>query len=348
MRTSRILILSAALTLVLATVPAMAQDGWGASYSFGPSTSRIIYAKTTLEPGHFPPISNTSNTGPLFLWPGMSNGSGDLIQTTMEAWPDNAWCGAVVGSQWCVRASDFGSFGQLSGNGYPISYNDLVTIEYKLEPDGQTWDQIVTSKAAGAVVSYFSYADGPMPGTGFGFGTEADDNSFTIDNQFYVNTELHFAVADPHWASTGVGAVGAAYGATGTGTGIGTAQNVRTPDGGLSWLVDLITLPPMTKEGSQISAPAISTCRPTLITPYIEIGSEGWQANDTVTVSPGTSVNLGPQPTKGGSWKWFVGASGTARQITVAPTTVGTNYYIAQYTNSCGTFSSQMFRVVVN
>jgi hypothetical protein len=324
----------------------MAQDGWGASYSFGPSTSRIIYIKTTIEPGHFPPINNSSNTGPLFLWPGMSNGTGDLIQTTLEAWPDNSWCGASSG-QWCVRASDFGSFGQLSGAGYPISYNDLVTIEYKLEPDNNTWDQVVTSKAAGKVVSFFSYADGPMPGTGFGFATEADKNSFTIDHQYYVNTEMHFAVADPNFGSTGVGAVGAQYGATGTGSGIGTAQNVRTPDGGLSWLVDLITLPPMNPEGSQISAPAISTCRPTLVTPYIQIENESWQANSTVTVSSGTSVNLGPQPAQGGSWKWFAEASGAVRQITVTPTTSGTHTYIAQYTNSCGTYSSQMFRVVV-
>jgi hypothetical protein len=344
MTTSRIMILSAVLALAIPSVSAMAQDGWGASYSFGPSTSRITYAKTTLEPGHFPPVSN--NIGPLFLWPGMSNGQGDLIQTTMDAYPDNSWCGATSG-QWCVETSDFGSFGQYNGAAYPINYNDLVTIEYKLEPDGQTWDQIVTSKQAGKVVSYFSYSDGPLQGTGFGFATEADANSFTIDKQYYVNTEFHFAAADPHFGSTGVGGVGAAYGATGTGTGIGTAENLRTTDDGLTWQVDLITLPPMTQQGPQITAPAVSTCRPTLVTPYIQVEDEGWQANSTVTVSSGTSVSLGPQPVKEGSWKWFGAASGTARQITVAPTTSGTNTYIAQYTNSCGTFSSQMFRVVV-
>ena len=48
----------------------MAADGWGASWSFGPSTSRIIYAKTTLVPGRIPSLSNV---GPLFIWPGMSN-----------------------------------------------------------------------------------------------------------------------------------------------------------------------------------------------------------------------------------------------------------------------------------
>lgn len=346
MKSAKCWILCSFLALACLPVSAIAQDGWGASYSFGPSTSRIIYAKTTIEPGHFPPITSSSGTGPLFLWPGMSNGKGDLIQTTLEAWPSNAWCGATS-AQWCVRASDFGSFGQISGDGYPISYNDLVTIEYKLEPDGETWDQVVTSKQAGKVVSWMSYADGPMPGTGFGFGTEADANSYTIDHQYYVNTELHFAAADTTFASTGVGAIGAQYGATGTGSGIGTATNVRTPDGGLSWLIDLITLPPMNPSGSQITAPAVSTCRPTLVTPYLKVGSGSWSNAATVTVTSGTAVTLGPQPSSGGSWKWFALGSGTTRQIKVTPTTTGTNTYIAQYTNSCGTLSSQMFRIVV-
>src|SRR5262252_3244780 len=87
------------LLTALSPAPAVAADGWGASWSFGPSTSRIIHARTTLVPGRLPPI--TSTTGPLFLWPGMSNPSSDLIQTTMDAWPDNAsYCGAAAG-QWC-------------------------------------------------------------------------------------------------------------------------------------------------------------------------------------------------------------------------------------------------------
>src|SRR5262249_27448412 len=98
---------------------------------------------------------------------------------------------------------------------------------------------------------------GPMPGTGFGFATEADADSYTIDNQYYVCTELDFAEADPKFGSTGVGGVGAKYGATGTGSGIGTAKNLRTPDGGLTWLVDLITFPPMQPQGRRRPAPAV-------------------------------------------------------------------------------------------
>jgi hypothetical protein len=256
MRRSRILILSAALTFGLPSAEAMAADGWGASWSFGPTTSRIIHAKTTLVPGRLPPI--TSTTGPLFLWPGMSNPTSDLIQTTMDAWPDNkGYCGAATG-QWCVEASVFGSFGQRNGPTVPIDPDDHVTIEYRLGTDGNTWTQTVTSQKLGKVVSTLQSASGPMPKGGFGFATEADADSFTIDTQYYLCTELDLAEADPHFASTGVGGVGAQHGATGTGSGIGTAKNVRTPDGGLTWLVDLITLPAMQPQGTQTPAPVIN------------------------------------------------------------------------------------------
>jgi MYXO-CTERM domain-containing protein len=93
---------------------------------------------------------------------------------------------------------------------------------------------------------------------GFGFATEADADSFTIDTQYYLCTELDLAEADPHFGSTGVGGVGAQHGATGKGSGIGTAKNLRTPDGGLTWLVDLITLPAMNPQGPQTAAPVFN------------------------------------------------------------------------------------------
>ena len=91
-------------------------DTWGGAVSLGPTTSTIKHAVTYITPGAAPSTQN----GELFLWPGMSNGTGDLIQTTLESWPDNSWCGAVSG-EWCVRASVFGSFGQLDGDGAVVT-----------------------------------------------------------------------------------------------------------------------------------------------------------------------------------------------------------------------------------
>jgi hypothetical protein len=94
------------------------RDSWGGALSLGPSKSTIISAITTLIPGAAPSVQ----TGESFLWPGMSNGTEDLVQTTLESWPDNTWCGAQT-AQWCVRASVFGSFGQLGQGRIKCSFS---------------------------------------------------------------------------------------------------------------------------------------------------------------------------------------------------------------------------------
>jgi hypothetical protein len=112
------------------------RDSWGGALSLGPTQSIIISAVTTLIPGEAP----LTQSGELFLWPGMSNGTGDLVQTTLESWPTNAWCGAAPG-QWCVRASVFGSFGQIDGTAGIVSGTDEVLIQYTLQADQMTWRQ---------------------------------------------------------------------------------------------------------------------------------------------------------------------------------------------------------------
>ena len=165
--------LSAAAPTAASTV-VIRVDSWGGSVSLGPSKSNIINAVTTIIPGAPP----TSQNGELFLWPGMSNGTGDLVQTTIESWSGgNSWCGANS-TQWCVRASLFGGFGQKDSEfNSPVNGDDHVRIEYNLESDGQTWEQCVvsimycwslltqarnvTNALTGAFLSRFAYASGP-------------------------------------------------------------------------------------------------------------------------------------------------------------------------------------------
>lgn len=165
--------------LALASTNTKRTDTWGGSVSLGPTKSTITNAVTTLIPGAAPATQN----GMLFLWPGMSNGTGDLVQTTLESWPSNEWCGAESG-EWCIRASLFGSFGQLDGNASPVKGDDQVRIEYSLLEDGDTWLQYVslflsnfglqllgimangmgrnvTNAQTGEVFSTFSYKSGP-------------------------------------------------------------------------------------------------------------------------------------------------------------------------------------------
>ncbi|KAJ6099005.1 hypothetical protein N7467_000540 [Penicillium canescens] len=210
------------------TEHAKRDDTWGGSVSLGPSKSTIVNAVTTLIPGAAPPTQN----GVLFLWPGMSNGTGDLVQTTLESWPSNSWCGATTG-QWCVRASVFGSFGQLDGNGAAVSGDDHVRIEYNLESDGQTWKQTVTNAVTGALLSTYSLASGPYM-RGYGTGTECNDHcSGTIAAQKYLNTTITLAGADTTFGSTIAKAAGASY------TGLGSSQ------GGKVWTIAEIDIPAM-------------------------------------------------------------------------------------------------------
>jgi len=61
-------------------------------------------------------------------------------------------------------------------------------------------------------------------------------------------------------------------------------------------------------------------------------------------------VDLGPQPTSGGSWSWSGpnGYSSTSRQINSIPLNSGTNTYVATYTNSSGCKSTETFSITVN
>jgi len=93
------------------------------------------------------------------------------------------------------------------------------------------------------------------------------------------------------------------------------------------------------------------SCTPTTITPYISInGGSTWTQESSATVnSPSTVVDLGPQPTNGGSWSW-TGPNkytSTSRQINSIPLTVGTDLYVATYTNTSGCKSTQMFTITV-
>jgi hypothetical protein len=251
-------------------------DGWGASWSFGPvrptTSNYIIYAKTTMVPGRLPASYwSSTSVGPLFLWPGLSNPTSDLIQTTMDSWSgteNSSYCSGD-GSQWCVEASVFGSFGQINGPTVAIDADDQVTIEYALGTDNETWTQTVTSQKLGKVVSTLQTAAGEMLGSGFGFATEADAYSFTVDTCYYLCTEILLAAADPGFGATGVGANGGQQGATGTGSGPATAKNLHTPDNGLTWLVDLITIPAMYPQGTQTPTPTYS-CSST-----VDAGADG-------------------------------------------------------------------------
>jgi glucuronoarabinoxylan endo-1,4-beta-xylanase len=90
-----------------------------------------------------------------------------------------------------------------------------------------------------------------------------------------------------------------------------------------------------------------TTCSPTTITPYISVSGTWTQESSASVPSTSTAVDLGPQPTSGGSWSWTGpnGFTSTAREIDNIALSAGSNVYTATYTNSCGAKSTQAFTI---
>jgi hypothetical protein len=93
------------------------------------------------------------------------------------------------------------------------------------------------------------------------------------------------------------------------------------------------------------------SCTPTAIVPYISInGGSTWTEESAATVSStSATVDLGPQPASGGSWSWSGPNkyTSTSRQINSIPLTVGTDSYLATYTNPSGCKSTETFTITV-
>ncbi|HLO77088.1 MAG TPA: glycoside hydrolase family 5 protein [Magnetospirillum sp.] len=88
-----------------------------------------------------------------------------------------------------------------------------------------------------------------------------------------------------------------------------------------------------------------STCTPTAITPYINVGGS-WTQTASASVPAGQSAILGPQPVAGGMWSWNgCGTSGGSREQTITPTAACTA--TATYTNACGAKTLQSFSISI-
>jgi glucuronoarabinoxylan endo-1,4-beta-xylanase len=94
-----------------------------------------------------------------------------------------------------------------------------------------------------------------------------------------------------------------------------------------------------------------ASCTPTAIVPYISVAGV-WSAagvSSATVASTSTAVDLGPQPSSGGSWAWTGpnGFTSTSREIDNIALSAGANVYTATYTNSCGAKSTQAFTITV-
>ena len=86
------------------------------------------------------------------------------------------------------------------------------------------------------------------------------------------------------------------------------------------------------------------------LTPYTQVNGGAWQVVNIVTVNPGNTVNLGPQPKTGGTWSWTGpnGFTSAAREIDAVPLPLPTDVYTATFTPTSGSPSNEVFTITVN
>jgi hypothetical protein len=92
------------------------------------------------------------------------------------------------------------------------------------------------------------------------------------------------------------------------------------------------------------------TVNSTAIVPYLQVNAGAWQQASSVAVNVGDTVNLGPQPSSGGTWSWTGpnGFTSTSRTLNAVALTSPSNVYTATYTNAGGVTSTQTFTITVN
>jgi hypothetical protein len=189
-----------------------------------------------------------SQTGLLYIWLGISNGTGDLIQSVIGSYPKgmSECSGPNADTTWCVSSEVYG----LGSNGQPnqwvgtpttawLNYTNGVKLNYTLV-DRATWlwNQTMRDAVTGQLLSTFQKKSGPM----LGWGTAIECNNYqgkacspTIAEEYYVNSTIVLDKAD----STFVNTLGMSQGATSTG--------MKTADNGKTWTIAKITIPAMKK-----------------------------------------------------------------------------------------------------
>ncbi|KAF7322322.1 CBM1 domain-containing protein [Mycena chlorophos] len=226
-------LLASSALVALATV--VKADSWGSAWSLGPTHNgaAVVKATTHFVPGAAPDPAEDI----LALWIGISNATSGLIQAGCDSTSGQAgYCNAAE-NQWCCGASYFGSINgvlsQWQGTFVATNCDDMLTIDCTLQSDGLTWVQTVSKN--GVVISTLDSYDGPLLQGGFGTGTECnEDCGGSVSTQSYTNTTIVLSQADPLFSST-----------LGVGAGV-VASSLTTSDGGKTWMVASIEIPPMT------------------------------------------------------------------------------------------------------
>ncbi|KAF7537749.1 hypothetical protein G7054_g3451 [Neopestalotiopsis clavispora] len=227
------------------------RDSWGPAVSLGPAKQEIISTTTTIYPGKMP----SGQEGLLYLWLGISNGTGDLIQSVIGSYPagQSECSGADADSTWCISSEVYGNtdagvpnqwVGELTTA--DVNYENGILLNYTLiDKESYLWLQTMSDAVTGDLLSTFNKTSGPMLGWGTAIECNDDNGSEctgTISEQTWVNSTIILEAADETFIDT----LGASNGATYT--------DMLTTDGGKTWTFAKLTIPAMTSQDDSSSS----------------------------------------------------------------------------------------------
>lgn len=215
------------------------RNSWGAAFSLGPAAHTIVQTTTTIYPGAKP----ADQGGLLFAWLGMSNGTGELVQSIIGSYPKGASeCEgqADADSAWCISSEVYGSGYQYVGDLTTADANsdNGIRLNYTLaDKSTWLWTQTMEDAVTGTLLSSFQRNSGPM----LGWGTALECNDYddgtactgTPDEQIYADSTIILEEADENFIDT-----------MAVGSGV-TNTDMVTADGGKTWTIEKITIPAM-------------------------------------------------------------------------------------------------------
>ncbi|RDI88100.1 Sexual differentiation process protein isp4 [Venturia inaequalis] len=222
---------------------------FGPHVSMGQTESEFIEMTTVFMPGRPP----AESVGSLFVWPGLfdqkNRSDGDLVQTVAEFHSpmerQKKSCDANPG-QWCIRPFivSHGYVSQTVPVGMGIDGTDQIKINYKKAPgDDGKWTQTLWNLSQ-RNQQLFAYVRGSAPCRWFEIATESQEgNKGSADVQNYYNTTLVLKNPEPQ--------LGTRFFKTGS----ITTTNPVTTDGGKTWFIEKITIPPMLPPGQEYKPP---------------------------------------------------------------------------------------------
>ncbi|PSR79069.1 hypothetical protein BD289DRAFT_108781 [Coniella lustricola] len=214
---------------------------WGPVCGFYQTDSEITSSVSTIYPGAKP----SDQKGYMFNWIGLTNSTGDLVQSIVGSYPTGASeCEGQTdaNSAWCISSEVYGVNSQDETTQFvgtlttaDANYENGIVITYTLADKATyLWNQTMHDAVTGDLLSSYSKTSGAFSLWNTAVELQDYDGnapSGLTEDQYYVNTTITLEPADAQYGDN----MYTEYGCTHT--------TPTTSDGGKTWFIEKITAP---------------------------------------------------------------------------------------------------------